>query len=195
MTLPELIRVFFAVNLNDHQKKCLREWMASLKVAAKSKNLRWTKSTNLHITLQFMPAVRTMDLPRLIQNTEKEIASIKTKIEFELGEIRLFPSPYHPRNMVLNLTPQVELAALSAAIGRGILATNYPIETRPFQGHVTLCRIKQPNLVNLDFLSKATLPDIGKIKVSEVILYRSEPQAEGSVYTPLSSIALMSSRG
>jgi RNA 2',3'-cyclic 3'-phosphodiesterase len=92
---------------------------------------------------------------------------------------------------VLEVSPQTQLAQLSQEIGQAIQACQYTIESRPFRAHLTLGRIKQPQGIHLEFLSKMNLPELEAIAVEEAVLFRSEPQADGSKYTPIVKIALI----
>lgn len=191
MTLPSIVRVFFAVPLPERIKDQLNPFISVLKKRSKTNAIRWTKPENLHITLQFLPEVRAQDLAMLLDEVRAQVKKATKNIEFKFGSLHVFPNPYRPRVIVLDLVPQEELVALSQLIGKGIQAAKYEIEDRPFRGHLTLGRIKQPKGVRLDFLSYLTLPDIEMIRVNEVILFRSEPQKEGSVYTPLERVEII----
>lgn len=190
MTLPPVIRIFFAIDLPQATKEKLGRFICGLKKKSRSHAIRWSKPENLHITLQFLAEVSTEHLPSLIDNVRKKIADNTHSQSLVLGGLQLFPNPYRPRVIVLELSHQHELAALSALIGHGIEAAKYEIENRPFRGHLTLGRIKHPQGVKLGFLSEADPLDIEPIEVNEVVLFRSEPQPEGSKYTVVERIAL-----
>lgn len=191
MTYPPVIRVFFAIDLPVETKEKIGRFIGTLKKKAKSNVIRWSKPENLHVTLQFLPEVRSEHISELVKNVRKEVEGIIKSAHFSLGSLHLFPNPYRPRVIVLDISPQTELANLSDHIGHGIKASQYEVEARPFRAHLTLGRIKQPQAANLNFLAECTLPEIDKIRVDEVILFRSEPQPEGSAYTPLEHIHLM----
>lgn len=190
MTLPSLIRIFFAIDLPEESKEELKGFICALKKKAKSHAIRWTKPENLHITLQFLPAVASEHLPVLISHVRKEMATTSQHATLTLGKPQLFPNPYRPRVIVLDVTPQEPLAKLSGLIGQGILQANYPIETRAYRAHLTLGRIKQPQGLNLNFLAEFAAPQIKAIELNEVVLFRSEPQNDGSKYTPLEKMEL-----
>lgn len=190
MTLPSVVRVFFAVDLPPETKEALYGFMGKVKKRAKSHAIRWTKPENLHVTLQFLAEVRSEHIDAVIQEVSKLITQAAKSTKLTFGEVTVFPNPYRPRVIVLNIEPQEELAALSAIIGKGIQAANYAIEDRPFRAHLTIGRIKQPQGVDLRFLHEFNSPGIEDIEVNEVVLFRSEPQAEGSQYTVLERIAL-----
>lgn len=189
MTLPSVIRIFFAIDLPQDAKERLSKFIGALKKEAKSNAIRWTKAENLHITLQFLAEVRTEHLSVLIEKVREEVQHSAKSLTLSLGAWHLFPNPYRPRVIVLEVTPHAELAVLSGLIGKGIQAMDYAIESRPFRAHLTLGRIKHTP-VNLDFLSACTLPEIPGITITEVVMFRSEPQPEGSQYTVMEKINL-----
>jgi 2'-5' RNA ligase len=189
MMLPKDIRVFFAIALSTEFKEQLGVFILNLQEKAKTRAIRWTKQENLHITLQFLPELQSNDLPLLVENVHKTIKNTPP-LTFSIGSIQLFPNPYHPRVIVLDIMPQDDLVALAKKIARGIKASHYPTEDRLFRAHVTLGRIKHPHDVKLNFLAESVVPKLEKISASEVILFRSQPQVEGSVYTPLYRIEL-----
>lgn len=185
-----VLRVFFAIDLSDEAKKKIEIFINALKKKARSKAIRWTKPENLHITLQFLAAVNSDDLPKLIEIVRTEIAGKIKNSYVKLENLQLFPSPYRPRVIVLNLTPQADLVNLASAIGHGIQELHYPLDERPFKGHLTIGRIKHIEGVKLNFLSDIDPPVFNKIKVNEVVLFRSDPQPEGSKYTVIEKIVL-----
>lgn len=189
MTLPPVIRIFFGIELPPLAKEKLGTFIGALKKKSKSNSIRWSRPENLHITLQFLAEFHSEHLPLLINQVRTKMATSVKNLTLTCGEIHLFPNPYRPRVIVLDVAPQDHLAKLSELIGLGIQETQYKIETRPFRGHLTLGRIKQPQGINLGFLSEVGKPDLEKIEINEIILFRSEPQPEGSRYTPIERIA------
>ncbi len=190
MTLPSSIRIFFAIDFPPAVREKMDHFIAALKKRSKSHAIRWSKSDNLHITLQFLPKVETGDLPEIIGQVR---AALNHHVELSviaLGNLHLFPSPFHPRVIVLDVTPQEQLAILSEQIGSGIRQAGYQTEERAFKAHLTIGRIKNTRDVNLGFLSDVALPAIEPIPVNKVVLFRSEPMPEGSHYTVLDTIDL-----
>lgn len=183
MTLPAVIRIFFAIDLPPFAKEKIGGFIVALKKKAKSNAIRWSKPDNLHITLQFLAEVRSEHLPRLIDSVRTEMKGIATSKRITFGSLHVFPNPYRPRVIVLDITPQEALAELSAIIGQGITKADYAIENRPFKAHLTLGRIKNPQHIDLSFLSQPPALIVDPLDVQEVVLFRSEPQPEGSTYT------------
>jgi 2'-5' RNA ligase len=190
MTLPPVIRVFFAIDLPVTAKERLGKFIGTLKKTSRTHGIRWTKPVNLHITLQFLAETHTEHLPTLIKNVRSRIEGAVKHSELKFGSLRVFPNPYRPRVIVLDIVPQDNLAMLSSLIGEGIKATHYEIEDRPFRAHLTLGRIKQPKDLKLNFLTECEVPEFEKVMINEVVLFRSEPQPEGSEYTVIERVGL-----
>lgn len=192
MTLPPVIRVFFAIDLPASVKEKIGAFIVLLKRKSKSHAIRWTRPENLHITLQFLAEVKSEDLPVLINKVREEVFDAIADSALNFGGLHLFPTPYRPRVIVMDVVPQERLALLSQIIGSSIKNMGYEIDTRPFRAHLTLGRIKHAHGVNLDFLTEIELPTFETLALTEIVLFRSEPQPEGSKYSALERIALHS---
>jgi len=118
MTLPTVIRIFFAIDLPPLIKEQLGNYISQLKKKSRSHAIRWTRPENLHVTLQFLAEVKTDDVAHLLEQVRLEVENYMPRIVLEFGKIHLFPSPYRPRVIVLDLKPQDELAMLSGLIGK-----------------------------------------------------------------------------
>lgn len=190
MTLPPVVRVFFALEpsplVRDSVGRCLEE----IKKRAKNHAIRWARHENLHITLQFIGEVQREHLDRLTDSVKNSLLGKTKPLTVHLGELCLFPSAYRPRVVVMGVPAQEALAELAKWIGEGITHAGYEVEKRPFRAHMTLGRIKQPKGVDYRFLSAISLPQVPPLKVNEIVLFRSEPHPEGSHYTALSRIPL-----
>lgn len=190
MILPQVVRVFFAVDLNRSVKEQIASLITTMKKQAKSNAIRWCKPDNLHVTLQFLAEIPQEALPTLISNVRAQLNYPMEAIQINFLKPSLFPNPFRPRVIALELQSHTQLGFLAQQIGKGILATHFDTEDRPFRGHLSLGRIKYINGDNLSFLSHIELPAIDPIFVEEVVLFRSEPHPDGSHYTPLERIKL-----
>jgi 2'-5' RNA ligase len=190
MTLPGVIRIFFAIDLSALAKEKVGKYIGLLKKNSKTNAIRWTRPENLHITLQFLAEVKREHLDELIAHVRNEMAGKTEKAVLQFGSIHLFPNPYRPRVIVLEIGPQEKLASIAGSIAKGIKLLNYEVETRPFKAHLTLGRIKHTHGVNLDFLSLSGIPPLDAMEISEVVLFRSDPQPEGSKYMVIERIEL-----
>jgi 2'-5' RNA ligase len=186
------IRAFFAIDLPESVQAALHHVQQSLQKHDVSHRLHWTQPVNLHVTLQFLKEVKSTDIDALIKNVSIELAKAAT-FELTLGQLELFPSSSRPRLISMQTGPHDDLSALSHLIGQGILNTHYPIETRPFRGHLTLGRFNDYH--NKDFsFENIALPVIEKILVTEILFFQSSPSNEGSHYAPLARLKLPTRR-
>ncbi|MFZ2314150.1 MAG: RNA 2',3'-cyclic phosphodiesterase [Gammaproteobacteria bacterium] len=190
MTFPKVWRIFFAVDMAPDLKNRLGDFITTLKERSKSHAIRWSRPENLHITLQFLAEVSSDDVTMIAKEVRKIVEEACSQIEISFGQITLFPHPSRPRVIVLDVSAQEALAELSVKIGKGIQAANYKIEDKPFKAHLTLGRIKQPKGVNLRFLADVVSPITEVVTVKEIVLFRSEPQSDGSRYSLIEKISL-----
>lgn len=190
MILPSVVRVFFAIDPPDNIKASMSAYIDSLKDLSKTNKIRWTRTENLHITLQFLAEVQGEHVDLIISKVQAELAAAVSHLTINLRSLYLFPDPHRPRVLVVDVAPQAALAQLSAMIGRGIEAAGYKIEARAFRGHMTIGRFKTSQKTVLNFLSDAKAPDVGEIEIHEVVLFQSESHPEGSRYIPLKRIPL-----
>lgn len=181
------IRAFFAIDLPESAKKTIADIIAELQKNTNNNTVHWTKPHHLHITLQFLEKINSRDISQLIKNVRTEFLEFPP-FYLELGQLELFPTPSRPRIISMSMAPQETLANLAKCIGRGIIATDYLLETRPFRGHLTLGRLNQ---VGKHFsMENVFLATSEKIFVTEIMLYRSDPTSAGPNYTLLEHLNL-----
>lgn len=181
------MRAFFAIVLPLVIQEQVKKLMQVLQFAMKDNSIRWTLPKNLHITLQFQKNIKIEDVTTLTHLVQKELHLISS-FKLELTELEFFPSIKQPRFISLRPQPHAALAYLSQQIGKGILAAHYPIEQRPFRGHLTLGKFAQPPIqMNWD---NTALPTVDACQINEVIFYASSPTSEGSNYAQLARLPL-----
>jgi 2'-5' RNA ligase len=190
MILPPVVRVFFAIDPPAVMKATLSHYIDSLKQLSRSSKIRWTRPENLHITLQFLPEVRSEDIPGMVKLVQAELATAESPLHLAFREMHFYPDPHRPRVLVLDVAPQTSLSAWSALIGKGIQKAGYEIESRAFRAHLSIGRIKTTHMTALNFLATAPPPVISPIAIQEVVLFQSEPHPDGSRYIPLTRIEL-----
>lgn len=193
MTLPPIIRIFFAIELPETIKQKIGDYISALKKKSKPHVIRWTRNDNLHITLQFIGEANRFDLDKICNSVQSRIKNIHSPMQISVGDLQLFPTPFRPRVIVLDILPQEALSSLAHSIGEGVEAAGYAIEKRPFRAHMTLGRIKQPKNLDLSYLGQTPKVVCEEIFLQEFVLYRSEPGAEGSTYTVLERLKLSNS--
>ncbi len=146
-------------------------------------HVRFTPAQNLHVTLQFLKEVKLSDQEKILAAVRDQLDSIKP-FYLEWGALELFPTSTHPKLISIKVGPHETLNSLAHCIGQGILETNYPIETRPFRGHLTLGRFIDKKKISLDNIQ---LPPIKPFFVTEITLFQSKTTP---VYQPLGQLSL-----
>lgn len=189
------IRAFFSIELPSPIKQLIADQLiVPMQKKFHDHDITWTKTENLHVTLQFIKEIDIFDVEKLIHNVKIELENTNS-FYLKLGQLELFPNLSKPRVLSLAVSPADTLTHLSKCIGLGIFKTNYPIEMRPYRGHLTLGKIalrRNTNEIKAQTFSIANipLPDLGIILISNIILLRSEPSSTGSHYTELAKFAL-----
>ncbi|KGP63331.1 2'-5' RNA ligase [Legionella norrlandica] len=182
------IRAFFAVALPQSIQKNIWSVLEPLRNATPANLIRWTTPTYFHITLQFLQRLEIDHIQALTDGVHKVFKN-KNKFYLELGTLEWFPASKKPRLISLSVGPQDILRDLSAGIGQVISGLNYPVESRPFRGHLTIGRVVNHNVM-LQQLLPMELPIIPPVLIEEFYLIESKPGKEGSNYFPLAQFPL-----
>ncbi len=185
------LRLFVASDIPSEVKAIIasagERTRASLPVA------RWVKTENLHLTLKFIGAYPEEDVG-VLSNELRETGGRCAPFEAALGGCGAFPSPGKARIIWVGMTRGVAGAeAVARKLDARLDKVGIAREGRPFRGHITIARLKQPGDCRtiLDDLGKdlAGLLDMTFI-VDEVVLYRSILGPQGPTYIALDRIAL-----
>ncbi|HVY53085.1 MAG TPA: RNA 2',3'-cyclic phosphodiesterase [Gammaproteobacteria bacterium] len=189
------MRTFFAIDLSPDCKKRLSAYMHTLAenftVHFEKDRFRWMKPQNLHLTLQFIGQLQEEDLTRLLLEVRKELLEQKA-FYLKLTNLEWFPSINAPHVLSMQANEHQRLANLAKLIGKGIATCNYNVEKRPYKGHVTLARLENINNVSEEILKKFSAIELPEIFVKEIVFFRSEADMDGSRYTKLASLELLS---
>jgi 2'-5' RNA ligase len=182
-----VLRTFFAVEIGDEARRAAAALVLRLREAGGCDAVRWTRSEAFHVTLRFLGPTPEERVPALVEAVRRETAGI-APFALELGAVGAFPNERRPRVVFVALEPHEPVAALAAAVERGVVAAGFPPEERRFNGHLTLGRVREQRRRVL--LPAGTRPSPARFPVESVVLFRSELSSAGSTYTPLAQIAL-----
>ena len=182
------MRVFFAIPLPASAKPALADIMATLKKSIPSDTIRWSMLDNLHVTLQFLNPVQRINLPALIAGAHRALENSKP-FELEYGKLELFPAISSPKFISLDMSSVASLTELANTIAVLTSKLGYPLDTRPFRGHITLGRLGHTH-VNQSMLEQLVTPAIPPSFITDICLYESKPTHQGSHYLPLATFAL-----
>jgi 2'-5' RNA ligase len=183
------IRAFFAIDLPSHVKKYIFEMIVSeLNKQVEHNRVRWTLLDKLHITLQFIPSIKIIEINKLIDQTELALKNEKP-FHLKLGPIELFPNENKPKIISLHVsTDKDELTKLATLLGNILGELNYPKETRIFRPHLTLGKLS--NYYKKNLLETIKIPQLEIVLVKEITLFESRREKSGVHYITLKKIPL-----
>jgi 2'-5' RNA ligase len=193
--MPEMWRLFVAIELPPELVVRLREIQDGLKRQVPRRTLRWVDPAGIHLTLKFLGDVPSAQRETL-QNALDQAAQKHREFELTAQGLGCFPNPRRPRVVWAGIQPGGSaLQALRDTLETLIAPLGYPTEDRPFSPHLTLGRVRQEasredaqKLGNL--VAAAPTSTIHQWRVNRVSLIRSELKPGGAVYSVLHHVGL-----
>lgn len=185
------IRLFVAVDIPDETRETIAAAAAELRDEMTA--ARWVSPENLHLTLKFIGYYPEDRLDRLAREL-RESGGRCTSFTAALGECGAFPSARSGRVIWVGLSQGTEGAgAVAGKIDSRLEKLGVKREGRPYRGHITLARMRQPGNCEavVDRLS-SSLEELRHrpFEVDEIVLYRSILRPQGPQYVALEKMAL-----
>jgi RNA 2',3'-cyclic 3'-phosphodiesterase len=148
--------------------------------------VKWVAPESMHVTLLFLGEVDDREL-HAVCKAVKGAAECEAPFSLRVSGLGAFPTARRPKILWAGITDGVEpLQRLNAALEERMLDLGcYRKEERGYAPHLTLGRVK----ADADsFAMAAELPkrlawEGGKVAVEEVLVYSSETDRDGPVYT------------
>ncbi|OPZ60328.1 MAG: 2'-5'-RNA ligase [Deltaproteobacteria bacterium ADurb.Bin510] len=182
------IRAFIAAELPPPVKDELMA--AGRALERKGLHTRWLGPDNLHLTLKFLGNIDEALVPQLGAELDGLLAGVPP-LSLSLDRLGAFPNRRAARVIWAGLAGETaRLAELAAAIDRICALHGILPEKRPFRGHITLARLKNPSMLDLD----TNLPT-ADFTLDKVNLYASTLSRDGASYRVLHGTALGSQGG
>jgi len=138
-TREEIIRTFIAIELPENIHNKLQKLQDDLR--ASMPDVRWTKPTNIHLTLKFLGDVEASRIDR-IGEILKGIARNYSPFEMNLAGIGAFPNSRKPSIIWTGVEKGAgQLIEIAKNIESAMEKIGFPKEKRPFKPHLTVGRI------------------------------------------------------
>jgi 2'-5' RNA ligase len=185
--LPARIRAFVAVPLPEPVRGELHRFQQRLK--RELPEVSWTRSEAMHLTLRFLGNIDSACLSELqaaLSQATREVRAFK----LSLGDTGSFGNRVIWIGLAQDVEPLAELAERVRVATEPVCAHE---ESRPFNAHVTLGRLRQPRREVSAALDKFQPPRCAPWIANHFELIRSELSPHGSRYTILAEFALRQS--
>jgi 2'-5' RNA ligase len=150
-------------------------------------DIRWTRSTNLHITLKFLGQVPELGIAGISGALGKVLDQKKSFI-IKFSGLGVFPDIRRPRVVWVGIEKPRRLLALQQEVADSLVPLGFSLEDRPFRAHLTLGRLRSRVGLGKFLKELASMEEtfFGEFRVSALKLMKSELAPSGAVHTELS---------
>lgn len=155
--------------------------------------VKWAAAESLHITLLFLGEVDDREL-HAVCRAVKHVASGESPFALRVRGVGAFPTPRRPKIMWAGITDGAEpLQRLNAALEEQMLELGcYRKEERGYTPHLTLGRVKgdADSFALAAEIPKRLTWDGGSTTADEVLVFSSETDRDGPIYTVIGRASL-----
>jgi 2'-5' RNA ligase len=181
-------RAFLALEVPDKVKAQLAS--AQRELRHELPKARWTRAQGWHLTLKFLGEVERPVLADLGAELAPRLRGLGA-VPVKLDKTGFFPSSMRPRVAWVGGTAD-GVEKVVAAVEEAAETVGFPREQRPWSVHLTQARLKtQWSKAAVDhFLEWGDSLDLETFTCREVVLFSSDLQPTGAVYTALERFSL-----
>lgn len=154
------------------------------------KVVRWSNPDGVHLTLKFLGDTPPDKAPAVAQGVLAAAAAFEP-FDLRVAGFGCFPNVRQARVLWVGI-PDVPkaLAGVQRALDLQMALLDFPRETRPFSPHLTLGRVNDrisgaERQALGELLHHTQVGDLGIVAAKEVVLFKSDLQPAGAVYTAL----------
>jgi 2'-5' RNA ligase len=184
------MRTFIAIELSDAVRDTLLGFLGEMKRL--DAPVRWIRPEGMHLTLKFLGEVST-DKAAAVRSILDDVTAHHASFSLEFSGTGTFPSHQRaPRVIWAGISQSQPLEALHKDLEDRLESIGFPRESRRFNPHLTLGRVKAPlNLeAVLDFLHRKDRTAFGTMRASSVILFKSVLKPTGAEYSQIHTAGL-----
>lgn len=183
------MRCFIAIKLDDQIIRSLAQ-VQGLFESLEGK-VRWVKSQQMHLSLQFLGDVLDKDVPDIIAVMEVAARDVQP-FEFSIGQLGCFPDKGPIRVIWAGVDGPDELFKLQRACQDGLAELGFKAEKRAYKAHLTLGRAKSvpDSGVYRQVIDAHRTFSAGREFVENIVLFSSQLRPSGAVHTVLAEVPL-----
>jgi 2'-5' RNA ligase len=185
------VRLFVALEIPSGVREKLAAMLETLR--AISKEPRWVRLENLHVTLKFLGEIRDTKLDA-VRTTLAQIRS-EQAVKLEFRGLGFFPNEKHPRVFWAGIEASTNLAELAGDVDGAMEKLGIPREQRSFSPHLTLARFERQGMQEKlrSAIAENAQRDFGTLQTNEFHLIQSKLKPSGAEYTTLASFSFAGS--
>lgn len=178
-------RIFIAINLADEVKKKLEPTIEELKKLNPDYGVKWVAPENLHLTLHFFGDLEENKIQEVEEGIHEVVKHLKS-FEMTTGDFGCFPNEQTPHVFFTSVHDTDSIHKLIGEIEVMLENLGYEVDARPWQGHLTLGRIKDWSRCKITGVEIPALT----FSVKSIELMESELTPDGPVYSVIKSFSL-----
>lgn len=178
-------RTFIAINLPNELKQNLEKVIEKLKRINPDYAIRWVKPENLHLTLHFFGDLNEKQIAQVEEGIE-EITKHINSFQMTTGDLGCFPNEKNPRVIFIETKDTKSIHTLVGQLEVMLQNLGYKVDTRPWQAHITLGRIKN----QIKCKTKGVEIEPATFDVKSIELMESQLTPQGSIYSVIKSFPL-----
>lgn len=186
--MREKERIFIASNFSEELISKIDAFERKIQSELSIPGIRWVKSSNLHLTLQFIGDVEKYKIPEISNLLDCAVIG-KGPITVSVKGFGCFSNRQNPKVLWIGIEENAELLELVKPLSQTLAAKNY-IQPGLFSPHITLARIKdfltdsERKLLN-QIQEKNKSVDLGRHVLNNVTLFQSFLSKVGPTYIPI----------
>lgn len=184
------MRLFIALPLPSAVEHHLGRIIDNLKKS--HANVKWVKSSNIHLTLRFLGETDQRLVPELTKMLDT-VSSDTKPFTISSDKIGAFPNTRKPRVVWAGMSgSDVELMYdLANKIEKGVRQLGFEPEERSFKPHLTLGRLRDPRQPSdLPQFLESYRVELIEFVLDKLVLFQSTLTPKGPIYDRLHEITL-----
>jgi len=188
------MRCFIAIDIDEQIRKSLARLQDELqgKADIKKSDANWVNPETIHLTLKFLGEIKDEQVVDVC-NITRDVASQHERFELDVESVGHFGGR-SARVLWVGMGQNCDkLLQLQEDLELQLDLAGWPMETRQFSSHLTLCRIRNSKAgVKLAQITERYKDfKLGNMPADSVSVYQSQLTPKGPVYTVLGNYRLL----